>query len=86
HIQNGTSAIVAVGTTGESATLSIDEHTDVIRQVVEQAAGRIPVIAGTGANSTEEAIELSHYAKQLGVAAVLLVTPYYNRPTQEGLY
>jgi 4-hydroxy-tetrahydrodipicolinate synthase len=86
HIQNGTSAIVAVGTTGESATLSIDEHTDVIRQVVEQAAGRLPVIAGTGANSTEEAIELSLYAKQLGVAAVLLVTPYYNRPTQEGLY
>lgn len=86
HVQNGTSAIIAVGTTGESSTLNVDEHTDVIRQVVEHAAGRLPVIAGTGANSTEEAIELSHRAKKLGVDAVLLVTPYYNRPTQEGLY
>ncbi len=86
HINSGTDGIVAVGTTGESATLSVEEHCDVIRQVVEQVNGRISVIAGTGANSTTEAIELSHYAKDLGVDAVLLVTPYYNRPTQEGLY
>lgn len=86
HIDNGTDGIVAVGTTGESATLSVEEHCDVIRQIVEQVNGRIPVIAGTGANSTTEAIELSEYARDLGVAAVLLVVPYYNRPTQEGLY
>lgn len=86
HINNGTDGIVAVGTTGESATLSVEEHCGVIEQIVKQVAGRIPVIAGTGANSTSEAIELSHAAKDLGVAAVLLVTPYYNRPTQEGLY
>lgn len=86
HISNGTDAIVAVGTTGESATLTVEEHCDVIRQVVQQVNGRIPVIAGTGANSTTEAIELTQYAKDLGVDAVLLVTPYYNRPTQEGLF
>ncbi|MDF1588265.1 MAG: 4-hydroxy-tetrahydrodipicolinate synthase [Gammaproteobacteria bacterium] len=86
HIENGTDAIVAVGTTGESATLNVEEHCDVIRHVVEQVNGRIPVIAGTGANSTTEAIELSAYAKDLGVDAVLLVTPYYNKPTQQGLY
>lgn len=86
HIDNGTDGIVAVGTTGESATLSVEEHCDVIRQIVEQVNGRIPVIAGTGANSTAEAIELSEYARDLGVAAVLLVVPYYNRPTQQGLY
>mgnify|MGYP000217416120 CR=1 FL=1 len=86
HVTSGTDAIVAVGTTGESATLTVEEHCDVIRQVVEQVNGRIPVIAGTGANSTSEAIELSQYAKDLGVDAVLLVTPYYNKPTQEGLY
>ncbi len=86
HIDNGTDGIVAVGTTGESATLSVEEHCDVIRQVVEQVKGRIPVIAGTGANATAEAIELSEYARDLGVAAVLLVVPYYNRPTQQGLY
>lgn len=86
HISNGTDAIVAVGTTGESATLSVEEHTDVIRQIVEQVNGRIPVIAGTGANSTQEAIELTEAAKELGVAAALLVTPYYNKPTQEGMY
>lgn len=86
HISNGTDGIVAVGTTGESATLTVEEHCDVIRQIVEQVNGRIPVIAGTGANSTSEAIELSQYAKDLGVDAVLLVTPYYNKPTQEGLY
>lgn len=86
HIDNGTDGIVAVGTTGESATLSVEEHCAVIEAVVKQVDGRIPVIAGTGANSTSEAIELSQYAKDLGVSAVLLVTPYYNRPTQEGLY
>ena len=86
HSDNGTDAIVAVGTTGESATLTVDEHCEVIRQVVAQVNGRVPVIAGTGANSTAEAIELTRYAKDLGVAAALLVTPYYNKPTQEGLY
>lgn len=86
HVDNGTDAIVVVGTTGESATLSMNEHCDTIRQVVEQAAGRIPVIAGTGANSTSEAIELTTCAQEAGVDACLLVTPYYNKPTQEGLY
>jgi 4-hydroxy-tetrahydrodipicolinate synthase len=86
HITNGTKAIVAVGTTGESATLTVKEHCAVISQVVSHVNGRISVIAGTGANSTREAIELTKYAKDLGVDAVLLVTPYYNRPTQEGLY
>ncbi len=86
HIANGTDAIVAVGTTGESATLSVKEHCDVIAHVVKQTDGRIPVIAGTGANSTAEAIELTRHASQLGADAVLLVTPYYNRPTQQGLY
>ncbi|MCX4188356.1 4-hydroxy-tetrahydrodipicolinate synthase [Methylophaga sp. OBS4] len=86
HISQGTDAIVAVGTTGESATLNVEEHCDVIRKVVEQVNGRIPVIAGTGANSTSEAIELTQYAKDLKVDAVLLVTPYYNKPTQEGMY
>jgi len=86
HIDNGSDAIVAVGTTGESATLSVAEHCHVVGQVVKQVNGRVPVIAGTGANSTSEAIDLSQYAKDLGVDAVLLVTPYYNRPTQEGLY
>ncbi len=86
HISNKTDAIVAMGTTGESATLNVEEHLSVVRQVVQQVNGRIPVIAGTGANSTSEAIELSQRAKDLGVDAVLLVTPYYNRPTQEGLF
>ena len=86
HIEQGTHAIVAVGTTGESATLDVDEHMRVIRDVVKQVAGRIPVIAGTGANSTTEAIELTRAAKDAGVDACLLVTPYYNKPTQEGLY
>lgn len=86
HISNGTDAIVAMGTTGESATLTVEEHCDVIRQVVTQVNGRIPVIAGTGANSTTEAIALTQHAKDLGVDAALLVTPYYNKPTQEGLY
>ncbi|MDG9930835.1 MULTISPECIES: 4-hydroxy-tetrahydrodipicolinate synthase [unclassified Pseudomonas] len=86
HLQEGTNAIVAVGTTGESATLDVDEHVEVIRRVVDQVAGRIPVIAGTGANSTREAIELTQNAKSVGADACLLVTPYYNKPTQEGLY
>jgi 4-hydroxy-tetrahydrodipicolinate synthase len=86
HVEAGTSAIVAVGTTGESATLDEAEHCEVIRWVVELAAGRIPVIAGTGANSTTEAIALTKCAKEAGADAALLVTPYYNKPTQEGLY
>ena len=86
HLQEGTNAIVAVGTTGESATLAFDEHVAVIRHVVKQVAGRIPVIAGTGANATREAIELTAAAKEAGVDACLLVTPYYNKPTQEGLF
>lgn len=86
HLQEGTNAIVAVGTTGESATLSVEEHIEVIRRVVDQVNGRIPVIAGTGANSTSEAVELTENAKAAGADACLLVTPYYNKPTQEGLY
>ncbi|WP_043317524.1 4-hydroxy-tetrahydrodipicolinate synthase [Microbulbifer sp. HZ11] len=86
HIEQGTRALVAVGTTGESATLDVHEHLEVIRRVVDQVAGRIPVIAGTGANSTTEAIELTTTAAKCGADACLLVTPYYNKPTQEGLY
>ena len=86
HIEQGTNSIVAVGTTGESATLSVAEHAQVISVVVQQAAGRIPIIAGTGANSTSEAIELTQAAADAGADACLLVTPYYNKPTQEGLY
>ena len=86
HIEQGTDAIVAVGTTGESATLDEQEHCEVIERVVEFAAGRMPIIAGTGANSTSEAISLTNCAKQAGADACLLVTPYYNKPTQEGLY
>lgn len=86
HLEQGTDAIVAVGTTGESATLSVDEHLAVIKKVVDQVNGRIPVIAGTGANSTSEAVELTQAAKDAGVDACLLVTPYYNKPTQEGLF
>jgi 4-hydroxy-tetrahydrodipicolinate synthase len=86
HVQQGTDAIIAVGTTGESATLDEAEHCDVIRQVVDSAAGRLPVIAGTGANSTREAITLTQCAMEAGADACLLVTPYYNKPTQEGLY
>jgi 4-hydroxy-tetrahydrodipicolinate synthase len=86
HIDNGTSAIVSVGTTGESATLDMDEHCEVMRRTVEMAAGRIAVIAGTGSNSTSEAIELTRCAQQGGADACLLVAPYYNKPTQEGLY
>ncbi len=86
HIDAGTDAIVAVGTTGESATLNVDEHLEVVKVCVQQAAGRIAIIAGTGANSTSEAIELTAAAKECGADACLLVTPYYNKPTQEGLY
>jgi len=86
HADNGTAAIVAVGTTGESATLATDEHIEVIRRTVEYANGRIGVIGGTGANSTSEAIELTDAAKKAGVDACLLVVPYYNKPTQEGMY
>jgi len=86
HIDNKTDAIVAVGTTGESATLDVDEHCDVVGQVVELVNGRIPVIAGTGANATREAITLTAKSAELGVDACLLVTPYYNKPGQEGLY
>ena len=86
HVAEGTDAIVAVGTTGESATLEVDEHVEVIRRVVEYARGRVPVIAGTGANSTTEAIELTRAGKSAGAQACLMVTPYYNKPPQEGLY
>jgi 4-hydroxy-tetrahydrodipicolinate synthase len=86
HVKNHTDAIVSVGTTGESATLDEAEHCHVVRRTVEMAAGRIPVIAGTGANSTREAIILTRCAMEAGVDACLLVTPYYNKPTQEGLY
>jgi 4-hydroxy-tetrahydrodipicolinate synthase len=86
HVEQGTNGVVAVGTTGESCTLSVEEHIDVVRRIVQRAAGRIPVIAGTGANSTLEAIELTQLAKDAGADACLLVTPYYNKPTQEGLY
>lgn len=86
HLQQGTHAIVAVGTTGESATLNVAEHCMVIKHVVDQVNGQIPVIAGTGANSPHEAIELTEAARVAGVDACLLVTPYYNKPTQQGLY
>jgi 4-hydroxy-tetrahydrodipicolinate synthase len=86
HLGEGTDALVAVGTTGESATLNEEEHCDVIASIVAFVDGRIPVIAGTGANSTTEAIHLTRRAKELGADACLLVTPYYNKPTQEGLF
>ncbi|RLA48738.1 MAG: 4-hydroxy-tetrahydrodipicolinate synthase [Gammaproteobacteria bacterium] len=86
HLEAGTAAIVAVGTTGESATLSVPEHCEVIKHCVAHVAGRIPVVAGTGSNSTAEAIELTRAAAAAGANACLLVTPYYNRPTQRGLY
>lgn len=86
HVAEGTNGIVIVGTTGESPTVDLDEHCLLIETTVEQVAGRVAVIAGTGANSTKEAIELTAKAKALGVDACLLVAPYYNKPTQEGLY
>ncbi len=86
HVEQGSDGIVAVGTTGESATLDHREHSEVIARVVELARGRIPVIGGTGANSTSEAVSLTRHAREAGADACLLVTPYYNKPTQEGLY
>ena len=86
HIKSGTSAIVAVGTTGESATLNPDDHVKVAMKIVEYVAGRIPVIAGKGSNSTSESITFSKLFANSGIAAGLNVTPYYNKPTQEGLY
>lgn len=86
HIEQGTNSIVAVGTTGEASTLDFDEHIEVIKEIVRIANKRIPIIAGTGANSTTEAIALTQAAKDVGADAVLLVTPYYNKPVQEGLY
>jgi 4-hydroxy-tetrahydrodipicolinate synthase len=86
HLENGTDAIVAMGTTGESATFSHQEHRYVVKRIVELVAGKIPVIAGTGSNSTREALELTQAAKEDGADAALLVSPYYNKPTQEGLY
>ncbi|KMN83591.1 dihydrodipicolinate synthase [Chromobacterium sp. LK11] len=86
HIENGTDGIVAVGTTGESATLNVTEHIAVVKAVVEYAAGRVKVVAGAGGNSTAEAIELSHLSREVGADYVLSVVPYYNKPTQEGLY
>ena len=86
HIANGTAAIVAVGTTGESPTVNVDEHCLLIKTAVDHAAGRVPVIAGTGGNSTAEAIDLTKYAKNVGANACLSVVPYYNKPPQEGLY
>lgn len=86
HIEAGTAGIGAVGTTGESATLSVPEHCEVIQFCVKHCAGRVPVVAGTGSNSTREAIELTEAAASAGADAALLVTPYYNRPTQRGLY
>ncbi|MGL6072140.1 4-hydroxy-tetrahydrodipicolinate synthase [Craterilacuibacter sp.] len=86
HIDNGSSGIVAVGTTGESATLTVDEHLAVVQAVIRHAAGRIKVVAGTGANSTAEAVELSRHAKELGADMTLSVVPYYNKPTQSGIY
>ena len=86
HIANGTDAIVAVGTTGESATLAVDEHLKVVETVIKTANKRIPIIAGTGANNTREAIELSKAAEKLGADYTLSVVPYYNKPSQEGMY
>src|ERR1041385_7351777 len=86
QIAEGTNGLVPVGTTGESPTLSHDEHKRVVEWCVEQAKGRVPVIAGAGCNSTKEAIDLSRHAEEAGADAVLVVTPYYNKPTQEGLY
>ncbi len=86
HIAEGTNCIGVVGTTGESPTVSFEEHREIIRVAVEQAAGRVPIMAGAGANSTREAIELSEYAKKVGADCTLQVVPYYNKPTQEGIY
>ena len=86
HVESGTAAIVAVGTTGESPTVDVAEHVELIRVAVEHTAGRVPVIAGTGGNSTREAIELTRHAREVGASATLQVVPYYNKPSQEGIY
>ncbi|MDR2452891.1 MAG: 4-hydroxy-tetrahydrodipicolinate synthase [Candidatus Accumulibacter sp.] len=86
HVREGTNAIVIVGTTGESPTVDVEEHRELIRVAVEHTDGRIPVIAGAGANSTSEAVEMTEFAKKVGADAALSVVPYYNKPTQEGLY
>jgi 4-hydroxy-tetrahydrodipicolinate synthase len=86
HIAEGTDVIGVVGTTGESATVTVDEHCEIIRVAVEHAKGRVPILAGAGANSTAEAIELSRFAKQVGADCTLQVVPYYNKPSQEGMY
>ena len=86
HIQEGTDCICVVGTTGESPTVTVEEHCEIIRVSVQQAAGRVPIMAGCGANSTKEAIELAKFAKSVGANCQLQVVPYYNRPTQEGLF
>lgn len=86
HVKEGTDGIVIVGTTGESPTVNVDEHCELIKLAVEHSAGRVPIIAGTGGNSTAEAIELTAFAKKVGASASLNVVPYYNKPTQEGLY
>ena len=86
QIENGTKGLVPVGTTGESPTLSHDEHRKVVEWCVEEARGRVPVVAGAGSNNTHEAVELAKHAEEAGADAILVVTPYYNKPTQEGLY
>ena len=86
HLKNGTNGVVPGGTTGESPTLSHSEHKKIIQIAVKECKGKIPIIAGTGSNSTDEAIDLSKYAEKAGSDALLVVTPYYNKPTQEGLY
>jgi 4-hydroxy-tetrahydrodipicolinate synthase len=86
HIAEGTNVICVVGTTGESPTVTVDEHCEIIRIAVEQAKGRVPIMAGAGANATAEAIELTRYAQSVGAACTLQVVPYYNRPTQEGMF
>ena len=86
HLKNGTNGVVPGGTTGESPTLSHSEHKKIIQIAVEECKGKIPIIAGTGSNSTDEAIDLSKYAEKAGSDALLVVTPYYNKPTQEGLF
>ena len=86
HVESGTNGIVSVGTTGESATVSVPEHLEIIKKTVDYVDGRVPVIAGTGGNSTQEAVELTHTASELGADYALIVTPYYNKPNQEGLF
>jgi 4-hydroxy-tetrahydrodipicolinate synthase len=86
QIQEGTSGLVPVGTTGESPTLSHDEHHRVVRTCIEAAKGRVPVVAGAGSNNTDEAVSLAQHAEKAGADAILVVTPYYNKPTQRGLY